>query len=105
MRVKGLYNKKPLQILLDSGNTHNFLDVHMVRRLGCKLVEVKPMSITGGGGHKLEAPSVCKGFTWLMHNHEFVANMIVLPLKCCDLILGVKWLKSLGPILWDFEKR
>lgn len=30
--------------------------------------------------------------------------MIVLPLVCCDLILGIQWLKSLGQILWDFDK-
>lgn len=30
--------------------------------------------------------------------------MIVLPLVLCDLILGIQWLKSLGPVLWDFEK-
>lgn len=30
--------------------------------------------------------------------------MLVLPLGCCDLILGVQWLTSLGPIHWDFNK-
>lgn len=104
IRVMGLYNKKALQILLDSGSTHNFLDLTMARKLGCKLEEVKPMAITSGGGHKLEAPYVCKGFVWTMHNHEFSADMIVLPLVCCYLILGIQWLKSLGPILWVFEK-
>ncbi|GAU37779.1 hypothetical protein TSUD_158600 [Trifolium subterraneum] len=35
---------------------------------------------------------------------NFVADVVVLPLACCDLILGIQWLKYLGPILWDFEK-
>lgn len=30
--------------------------------------------------------------------------MLGLPLGCYDLILGVKWLTSLGPIIWDFSK-
>lgn len=77
MHVKGLYNKKALQILLDSGSTHNFLDINMARKLGCRLEEVTPMAITGGGGHKLEAPYICKGFVWSMHNHEFSADVIV----------------------------
>lgn len=62
------------------------------------------MFITGGGGHNLIAPFICKGFKWTMHNQEFTADMIVLPLGCCDLILGIQWLRSLGPILWDFDK-
>jgi hypothetical protein len=76
----------------------------MAKKLGCKLEKVKTMSITAGGGHKLEAPFICKGFTWTMHNREFTIDVIVLPLVCCDLILGVQWLQSLGPILWDFDK-
>lgn len=99
-----MYNKKILQILLDSGSTHNFLDLNMARKLGCKPEEVKPMSTTGGSGHQLEALFLCKGFTWSIHNQEYVADVIVLPLVCRDLILGVQWLKSLGPILWDFDR-
>lgn len=73
----------------------------MARKLGCKLEEVKPMAIPGCGGNKLVGPYIYKGFTWSMHNHEFSADMIVLPLVSCDLILGIQWFKSLGPILWN----
>ncbi|GAU28307.1 hypothetical protein TSUD_256350 [Trifolium subterraneum] len=58
----------------------------------------------GGGGHQLEAAFVCKGFKWQLQQVLFTADVIVLPLGCCDLILGIQWLKSLGPILWDFDK-
>lgn len=30
--------------------------------------------------------------------------MVTLPLGCCDLVLGIQWLSSLGQILWDIEK-
>ena len=30
--------------------------------------------------------------------------MLVLPLGGCDIALGIQWLRTLGPILWDFEK-
>lgn len=77
----------------------------MARKLGCRLEAVnKPLSITGGGGNKFEALFMCKNFTWVIHNQTFVADVIVVPLVCYDLILGVQWLKSLGPILWDFER-
>ena len=32
-----------------------------------------------------------------------VTNFMVLPLMGCDLVLGVEWLKELGPIVWDFK--
>jgi hypothetical protein len=104
MRVTGLHKKKMLHILLDSGSTHNFLDFEIAKSLGCKLEAIAPLSVTGGGGHKLEAAYICRGFKWQLQQAEFTADVIVLPLVCCDLILGIQWLKSLGPILWDFEK-
>ena len=37
MRVTGYVGKKAIQILIDSGSTHNFLDVRLAQRLGCKM--------------------------------------------------------------------
>lgn len=104
MRVSGLHNKKLLQILVDSGSTHNFLDLEMAKKLGCQLEAIPSMTVTAGGGTKLQAPFVCKGFTWHLQQTKFSADVLVLPLGCCDLILGIQWLTSLGPILWDFNK-
>nr|DAD25397.1 TPA_asm: hypothetical protein HUJ06_026861 [Nelumbo nucifera] len=33
MRITGYYNKRPLQILIDSGSTHNFVDEQVVKKL------------------------------------------------------------------------
>ncbi|CAJ2661631.1 unnamed protein product [Trifolium pratense] len=104
MRVTGLQEKKMIHILLDSGSTHNFLDLELAKKLGCKLEAISPLAVTSGGGHKLQAAFICKGFKWLLQQTVFTADVIVLPLGCSDLILGIQWLKSLGPILWDFEK-
>ncbi|GAU24592.1 hypothetical protein TSUD_289530 [Trifolium subterraneum] len=104
MRVTGVHDKKLLHILLDSGSTHNFLDLEIAKSLGCKLEAISPLSVTGGGGHQLEAAFICRGFQWQLQQVSFTADVIVLPLVCCDLILGIQWLKALGPILWDFDK-
>lgn len=104
MRVTGLHNKKTIHVLIDSGSTHNFLDLAAAKRLGCKLESVPPMSVTAGGGNKIQAPYLCRGFTWQLQNSSFNEDVIVMPLVCCDLVLGVQWLKSLGQIVWDFNK-
>ena len=30
-------------------------------------------------------------------------NFLALPLQGCDIVLGIQWLKTLGPIVWDFQ--
>lgn len=32
----------------------------------------------------------------------FNVSFHLLPLGGCDVVLGVKWLRTLGPIVWDF---
>ena len=34
---------------------------------------------------------------------SFVVNLYSIPLDGFDVVLGIKWLRTLGPILWDFS--
>lgn len=86
MRVTGMHDKKLIQVVLDSSSTHNFLDLEIAQKLVYKLEEVTPMSIYL---HK---------FKWTLQQTEFFADVLVLPLGCYELILGIQWLRSLGPI-------
>lgn len=38
-----------------------------------------------------------------MQGREFQANIRLLPLGGCDMVLGILWLAKLGPILRDFK--
>lgn len=51
MRVNGHANKKVLHIMVDSGSSHNFLDLQTAKRLGCKLRNVCPLQIEVANGH------------------------------------------------------
>jgi hypothetical protein len=37
-----------------------------------------------------------------MQGYSFNPKLYLLTLGGCDLVLGVDWLRLLGPILWDF---
>ena len=104
MRVKGLYGRTPLHILIDSDNTHNFLDITLAKRLGCRMEEIPAQSITVADGHNLQCLYVCKGFKWKMHNAIFEIDMLIIPLGSCDVVLGIQWLSHLGTIRWDFKQ-
>ncbi|GKB98805.1 reverse transcriptase [Tanacetum coccineum] len=46
MRVIGHFGKQKIHILIDSRSTHNFLDVFMAKKLGCKIREIDPLVAT-----------------------------------------------------------
>jgi hypothetical protein len=45
---------------------------------------------------------VCKGMDMSIGDEHFITNLYVLPLDGFDIVLGIQWLHSLGPIVWDF---
>ncbi|XP_013594359.1 PREDICTED: uncharacterized protein LOC106302390 [Brassica oleracea var. oleracea] len=101
MRLMGQYGKRKLHILIDRGSTHNFLDIQRAKGLGCSLTPTKPMSIVAASGD-LITKYKCNPFTWKMQGYGFSTEIRTLPLGCSELVLGVQWLSTLGPILWDF---
>lgn len=38
-----------------------------------------------------------------MQNHRFIANIRVLKLAGCQMVLGVDWLKDFGHVTFDFK--
>ena len=59
MRVTGYVGKKAIQILIDSGSTHNFVDQSLAHRLGCKLDPIHSQPIVVADGSKLKYRYIC----------------------------------------------
>ncbi|XP_074297855.1 uncharacterized protein LOC141628647 [Silene latifolia] len=104
MRVQGRVKHTAVYILIDSGSTHNFCDTKTAQRLGCKITTTYPLEVSVANGEKFMTSKVCKGFKWLLHGIEFTTDVMVVPLGGCEMVLGVQWLSSLGPVVWDFDQ-
>lgn len=103
MRVTGSAKGKTIHILIDCGSTNNFLDYECAKKLGCKKEEKLPFNVTTASG-SLISKHKCKNFRWRMHGVEFCTDIMLLPLGGCNMVLGIQWLVTLGPILWDFSQ-
>ncbi|CAA7034449.1 unnamed protein product [Microthlaspi erraticum] len=104
MRVKGVHNKRSLFMLVDSGSTHNFLDVSMARKLGCKLLPSGNSRVLVADGNRLKVDARVAQFQWDFQGTSFTDDFMIIPLNGCDVVLGVQWLKKFGPITWDFQR-
>lgn len=104
MRVRGLVNGKPLHILVDSGSTHNFLDEELASTLNIEVKKISPQSIAVADGNSISCTQLCTKFSWGMSDKQFSAEAMLIPLGSCDMVLGIQWLSTLGPIYWDFKK-
>lgn len=98
MRVQGKVKDKLFHILVDSGSTHNFLDPTLAKKLGCNIESIPSQAVAVADGNHLQCQHVCKCFQWSMQGQQFEANVLLISLGGSDMVLGVQWLTTLGPI-------
>lgn len=103
MRVHGLVKKQKVVILIATGSTHNFLNQEVVKKAGVETVDTDPLTMFVADGTEMTSSAACKGFKWEMQGVVFQTDMRVLELKGCDMVLGIQWLATLGPVQWDFK--
>jgi len=104
MRVTRRVKHAPLHILIDSGSTHNFLNLATAKKLHCVIKKIPPLQVGVANEQYLLCPAMCKDFSWSLLGETFTTDVMLVTLGNYDMVLGIQWLASLGPILWDFEK-
>lgn len=90
LKITGNVGRKKLNILIDSGNTNNFIDAQTTNKLNYTIEETIPWIITVADGGK--TTNKCSQFRWNMQGIPFIADLRLLKLGGCDLILGVDWM-------------
>jgi hypothetical protein len=104
MRLMGKIGGQQVVILIDTGSTHSFVDQHRAKRIHLPVEERNQLSVMVANGEKVPCPGCCVAVIFSLQGQEFQANLHLLTLGGCDMVLGVDWLSTLGPILWDFIK-
>ncbi|XP_070022382.1 uncharacterized protein [Nicotiana sylvestris] len=104
MRVAVSVKGKAVQVLIDTGSTHNFLDLNIVKKLGCVLTSISPFDVSVADGKRMQSNYICKKLVWKMQGVSFDSDMLVLPIGDCSMVLGIQWLITLGDIMWNFKK-
>lgn len=102
IRIQGLLHKRNIYILIDPGSTLNFIVEKTAKLLNCALEPVSPLTVSAVGGSKMISEFFCRNLSWSMQGHMYTDEVRTVPLDYCDLVVGIQWLISMGPILWDF---
>ena len=103
LRLLGHLANRPVIILVDGGSTHNFMQARLVRHLDLTTQPTPPLRVHIGNGNLIESHQLCPFATLQIQGHTFTLDLHVLPICGADVVLGVHWLKSLGPILTDYS--
>lgn len=102
-RLYGLVNHARVIILVDSGSTHNFIQPRVAKFLNLPLEDTTPLRVMVGNGSVLDCQQLSPATKLLIQDHTFTITLRVLPLSGADIVLGVEWLRTLGPIITDYS--
>ncbi|WVZ96354.1 hypothetical protein U9M48_042006 [Paspalum notatum var. saurae] len=94
-----------LQALLDSGSTHNFMDSAVAAKLQLPSKRPTAMRVTVGNGDRVACSSPITDIDMVVGWTSFKVDCYVMDIGGYDLVLGVSFLGTLGPLLWYFAEQ
>lgn len=104
MKINGLVFNCPAIFLVDSGSSHHFIDISLVKQLKGHLDTTHLFTVKTANGGSLTNTECLTQVSIRIQNYADVLDFYALPLGGCDIVLGVQWLRTLGLVLWDFDK-
>ncbi|KAH7513106.1 hypothetical protein FEM48_Zijuj12G0161300 [Ziziphus jujuba var. spinosa] len=103
-RVLGRLQNKDLIILIDGGNTHNFIDQAVVTKYGLPIKRSKKFHVMVANKERVECAGLCHALTLHIQGCPIIVDYYVLPVAACLIVLGVQWLATFGPLETDYGR-
>lgn len=103
MRVRGTAGRHPVVVLIDSGSTHNFVDPKTAKKAGIAIQRNGALEVMVANGERLFSLGHCEQVNLFIQGISVNTDFYLLILERCEVVLGTHWLRTLGPILWDFS--
>lgn len=104
MKLRGKINDKDVIVLVDSGETHNFVSLKIVEFLGLPVEIVGCFGVSLGNGETIKGHGLCKAVELHLAGQMMICeDFLPLELGTADVILGVQWLEKLGPVTTNWK--
>nr|KYP75814.1 Retrotransposable element Tf2 [Cajanus cajan] len=103
-RVTGSIQGYAVQILVDSGATHNFIQSRVAQFLHlCSKPTLSPLRVMVGNGEFLPCSSFCPQVQLSIDQQQFSVDLYPLELSGTDVVLGAHWLSMVSPFVMDYN--
>ncbi|XP_050895664.1 uncharacterized protein LOC127102328 [Lathyrus oleraceus] len=80
-------------VLFDCGATHSFVSIQFMKHIGLQEIPLSPpMVVTTDMDDVVETPLICENCSLSVDGRFFQIDLICLPLKKVDVVLGMDWL-------------
>ena len=103
MKVREKIVEQEVVVLIDSGATHNFISTQVVDQLDLTLTDIGNFGVVMGTGKVEKSRGICRKVLLRLQGLEVLEDFLPLELGGIDVILGMKWLQSLGEMRVNWQ--
>jgi hypothetical protein len=103
LKLIGYIKQRKVIILVDSGSTHNFIHRRIAQETHCYIHAVNNFQIMIANGGSMKCGGRCENVHLQIGDYHLKSHMFAIDMGGCDIVLGADWLRTLGPILMDFQ--
>ena len=102
LKFQGLIHNLPVTVLIDSGSSHNILQPHIAKHLHLPIQPSPPFRVMVGNDAFITCQGICPEVQISLQNSVFTIPFYLLPIEGANVVIGIEWLCTLGPIQPDF---
>jgi hypothetical protein len=90
-------------VLIDGGASHNFIDSALLQRRHIPIVEFEGFRVEVAGECTMPCDRYIPRMKLTLGRHDLAQDFYVMDLLDTNIILGVQWLSTLGPITTNYK--
>ena len=98
LKFQDLIHNLPVIVLIDSGSSHNILQPCIAKHLYLPIQLNPPFRVMVGNSAFITCQGICSSVQISLQTPGFIILFYLLPIECADVVLGIEWLRTLGPI-------
>ena len=102
-KLEDLLGHLSITILIDTDSSHNILQPRLANHLQLCTIPIPPFSVMVGNGERIHCSSLCPNVSVFIQHHSFSIPFYLIPIEGVDMVLGMDWLRFLGPLQADFS--
>jgi len=102
LKFQDLIHNFPVIMLIDSGSSHNILQPRIAKHLHLPIQPNPPFKVMVGNGAFITCQGISPSVQISLQTTLFTIPFYLLPIEGVDVVLGIEWLRTLGPIQADF---
>jgi hypothetical protein len=104
LKLIGYIKHTKVIILVDSGSTHNFIHLCISQETNCYIRAINNFQIVISNGRSMKCGGHCENVRLQIGEYHMKYHMFSIDMGSCDIVLGAKWIRTLGPILMEFKE-